>query len=80
MELFQLKYYYPCLGYSEAEILKDSKNIPYMNLRGYRSDMGCGSTIGPITAKELGIRTSDIGLKAFIQGMGIRRDEIQDCL
>ena len=27
-----------------------------------RSDMGCGSTIGPITATELGIETIDIGV------------------
>jgi len=27
-----------------------------------RSDMGCGSTIGPITATELGIQTIDIGI------------------
>ncbi|MDO6561805.1 M18 family aminopeptidase [Amphritea sp. 1_MG-2023] len=27
-----------------------------------RSDMGCGSTIGPITAAELGVKTVDIGV------------------
>ncbi len=30
-----------------------------------RSDMACGSTIGPITAAELGIKTSDIGVPTF---------------
>ena len=30
-----------------------------------RSDMGCGSTIGPITASQLGINTIDIGAATF---------------
>jgi len=30
-----------------------------------RSDMGCGSTIGPITANELGVATVDVGVPTF---------------
>ena len=30
-----------------------------------RSDMGCGSTIGPITAAGIGVETIDIGVPTF---------------
>jgi aspartyl aminopeptidase len=30
-----------------------------------RTDMGCGSTIGPITAAEVGVKTIDVGMPTF---------------
>jgi aspartyl aminopeptidase len=37
-----------------------NEGVPYQRFV-VRSDMGCGSTIGPIIATELGVRTIDIG-------------------
>ncbi len=39
-------------------------NIPLQNFVA-RSDMGCGSTIGPLTAAAVGVDTVDIGVPTF---------------
>ncbi len=39
-------------------------NIPVQSFV-VRSDMGCGSTIGPITASEVGVKTVDIGVPTW---------------
>jgi aspartyl aminopeptidase len=46
-----------------AKFIKSAKmlNEPYQNYV-VRSDMGCGSTIGPISATKLGIDTIDVGV------------------
>jgi aspartyl aminopeptidase len=44
--------------------LCDSVQVPYQSFV-MRSDMACGSTIGPITATGLGVETVDIGVATF---------------
>ncbi|MGK0440390.1 MAG: aspartyl aminopeptidase [Pseudohongiellaceae bacterium] len=44
--------------------LADKVEVPVQSFV-VRSDMGCGSTIGPITASELGVKTLDIGVPTF---------------
>ncbi|MCL7462870.1 M18 family aminopeptidase [Pseudomonas sp. NW5] len=44
--------------------LCQQQNVPVQSFV-VRSDLGCGSTIGPITASQLGVRTVDIGLPTF---------------
>ncbi len=39
-------------------------NVPVQSFV-VRTDMGCGSTIGPITATEIGVKTLDIGIPTF---------------
>ena len=42
----------------------DEVKVPYQTFV-MRSDMACGSTIGPITASQLGVPTVDIGVATF---------------
>lgn len=44
--------------------LCEQHKVPYQSFV-MRSDMACGSTIGPITATELGVTTLDIGVPTF---------------
>lgn len=44
--------------------LCEKNNIPYQKFV-IRQDMGCGSTIGPITSTALGVKTLDIGVPTF---------------
>ena len=46
------------------KLLCEQANIPVQSFVT-RSDMGCGSTIGPITASQLGVQTIDIGVPTF---------------
>jgi len=44
-------------------LCKQSK-VPYQSFVT-RTDIGCGSTIGPITATKIGVKTLDVGLPTF---------------
>lgn len=45
-------------------MLAAQENVPVQSFV-VRTDMACGSTIGPITAGEVGVRTLDIGVPTF---------------
>jgi len=49
---------------SEFKLLCKKEEIPYQSFVT-RTDMGCGSSIGPITATKIGVKTLDIGLPTF---------------
>ncbi|HCH24367.1 MAG TPA: M18 family aminopeptidase [Oceanospirillaceae bacterium] len=49
---------------SLIRVLAEQQNVPVQAFV-VRSDMGCGSTIGPITAAQLGIKTIDLGMPTF---------------
>ena len=42
----------------------ENNKVPYQKFIN-RTDMACGSTIGPITAKEIGVKTLDVGVPTF---------------
>jgi aspartyl aminopeptidase len=43
------------------KMLAEKAGVPVQNFV-VRSDMGCGSTIGPITAAGVGVKTIDVGV------------------
>ena len=49
------------VGQAIAQMICDTNNIPYQ-LFSNRSDLACGSTIGPISSANLGISTIDLGV------------------
>ena len=44
--------------------LCEQQNIPVQSFVS-RTDLGCGSTIGPITAASIGVQTLDVGVPTF---------------
>jgi aspartyl aminopeptidase len=44
--------------------LCEAEGVPVQSF-SVRSDMGCGSTIGPLTAANAGMRAIDVGVPTF---------------
>lgn len=49
---------------AQFKLLCQQSNVPFQSFVT-RTDMGCGSTIGPITATKIGVKTIDVGLPTF---------------
>ncbi len=50
-----------------AALFRHAASIAGVKVQSFvvRTDMGCGSTIGPLTAAALGVRTVDVGVPTF---------------
>ncbi len=50
-----------------AALFKHAAALAKVDVQAFvtRTDMGCGSTIGPLTAAALGVRTVDVGVPTF---------------
>lgn len=46
------------------KLICESVNVPLQSFVA-RTDMGCGSTIGPVVASEVGVKTLDLGAPTF---------------
>ena len=55
------RYATSAIGQAFIQLLCESNEIPYQYFSN-RSDLACGSTIGPIASANLGIQTIDIGI------------------
>src|SRR5690606_22142238 len=51
-------------GSALFRLLCQQTDVPVQNFVA-RTDMGCGSTIGPVIASEVGVRTLDVGVPTF---------------
>lgn len=51
-------------GSALFRLLCQQVDVPVQNFVA-RTDMGCGSTIGPVIASEVGVRTLDVGVPTF---------------
>ena len=56
-----MRYGTDAVGAAEIKALARSLSIPLQSFVT-RGDLPCGSTIGPVTAARLGVRTVDIGV------------------